>query len=78
MGEQIKKEPNVFDSRLTAIFKVGDLVSWKKLNSPKEFGYIIKIYNQKLADDREFMFAKVRKPDGSMEPFMLSNIKKES
>ena len=78
MGEQIKNESSVFDSRLVAVFKVGDLVSWRKLNAPKEYGYIIKIYNQKLADDREFLFAKVRKPDGTMEPFMLSNIKKES
>ena len=77
MGEQVKERES-YDSRYLKIFKVGDLVSWRNLNSPKEYGYIIKIYNQSVGRDRKFMFALVRKTDGSVEPFMLSQIQKES
>jgi len=77
MGEQVK-EREAYDSRYLKIFKVGDLVSWSNLNYPKEYGYIIKIYSQSVGAEREFMFARVRKTNGSVEPFMLSQIKKES
>ena len=77
VGEQVK-EREAYDSRYLKIFKVGDLVSWSNLNYPKEYGYIIKIYSQSVGAEREFMFARVRKTNGSVEPFMLSQIQKES
>jgi len=77
MGEQVSNK-DAFGAQYLTEFKVGDLVSWRKLNSPIEYGYIVKIYSERLEHEREFIFAKVRKPDGTFEPFMLSHIQKES
>ena len=77
MGEQIEYS-DPFGSRYLKTFKVGDLVSWLHLGSSREYGYIIKIYNETLNSAREFTFARVRKTSGSTENFMLSEIQKES
>jgi len=77
MGKQIE-DSGAFGSRYLDIFKVGDLVSWTHLGNPKEYGYIIKIYNENMNANRQFVFARIRKTDGSTENFMLSEIQKES
>ena len=77
MGSEIKND-EVFDSRFLDNFKAGDLVSWQNLGEEKEYGFIMKIYYEEMSKDRKFMFAKVKKPDGNVENFMLSSLKKES
>jgi|TARA_R110002020_G_scaffold72542_2_gene186626 hypothetical protein len=80
MGEQIK-EKEAIGARYIKDFEIGDLVSWCRLACPigsKEYGYIIQIYNDSVARGRSFTFAKVRKTNGSIENFMLAEIKKES
>jgi len=74
--QMVDKEP--FDSRLLSKFNVGNLVSWTDLGEKKEFGFIQKIYAEKPGTDREFMFAKVKKSNGSTENFMLSALTLES
>ena len=75
-GQMVDKEP--FDSRLVSKFAVGNLVSWQETTFVCKYGFIEKIYSQKLGEDREFMFAKVKKTDGSTENFMLSVLTLES
>jgi len=77
MGKQVE-DNDAFGSRYLGLFKVGDLVSWVNLGSTKEYGYIIKIYNENISAERQFLFARIRKTDGSTENFMLSEIQKES
>ena len=77
MGSEIEPE-DAFDSRFLENFKSGDLVSWKKLGNEKEYGFIMKTYFQPVAEGRKFMFAKVKKTDGTVENFMLSSLTKES
>ena len=77
MGKQVE-DNDAFGSRYLDIFKVGDLVSWAHLGNDKEYGYIIKIYNENMSANRQFVFARIRKTDGSTENFMLSEIQKES
>tara|TARA_R110000824_G_scaffold82446_1_gene206686 strand:+ start:111 stop:344 length:234 start_codon:yes stop_codon:yes gene_type:complete len=77
MGKQVE-DGDAFGSRYLDIFRVGDLVSWAHLGNTKEYGYIIKIYNEKMRANRCFVFARIRKTDGSTENFMLSEIQKES
>lgn len=71
-----------FDARLTEKFKVGDLVSWSSsLLSEKQFGFIRKIYVHEIDQGtprREFMFARVTKPNGKTENFMLHSLTLES
>jgi len=78
MGSEVKPDINVFDSRFLATFKYGDLVSWKTLGNDKKYGFILKTYYEEMTEGRKFMFAKVKKPDGSIENFMLSSLTKES
>ena len=77
MGSEIKPEA-VFDSRFLEDFKVGDLVSWQNLGDDKEYGFVMKTYSEEMTEGRKFMFAKVKKPNGSIENFMLSSLTKES
>ena len=72
------KEP--FDSRLLKDFKIGDLVSWKNTvaDNDQQYGFIQKIYSQYVGANRKFMFAKVKKTNGSTENFMLSALTLES
>ena len=77
----VDKEP--FDSRLVSEFSIGDLVSYMKTpivgwQDVREYGFIEKIYSQELGHEREFMFAKIIKTDGSTENFMLSCLTLES
>ena len=73
------EQENLFDAHLLKLFKVGDLVSWKQLNSQeKEYGFIQEIYSENKGANRKFVFAKVMKTDGSFEPFNLSYLTKES
>ena len=73
------EKENIFDEHLLKKFKVGDLVSWKHLkNQKKEYGFIQEIYSERKGINRQFMFAKVMKTDGSFEPFNLSYLTKES
>ena len=73
------EQENLFDAHLLKIFKVGDLVSWKQLNSQeKEYGFIQEIYAEQKGANRKFTFAKVMKTDGAFEPFNLSYLTKES
>ena len=80
MGKQIEEfEP--FGARHLGVFKVGNLVSWSVLGRTtgyKEYGYIVKIYNELKSTGRSFIFARVRKTNGSTENFMLHEIQKES
>lgn len=78
MGRKVIPEDEIFDSRFLENFKAGDLVSWKKLGNDKEYGFIMKTYYETMVEGRKFMFAKVKKPDGSTENFMLSSLTKES
>ena len=77
MGSKVKGD-DAFDARYLCEFKEGDLVSWKNLGSIEKYGYILQIYFEEMAEGRKFMFAKVRKPDGTQENFMLSSLTKES
>jgi|ETNvirenome_6_85_1030632.scaffolds.fasta_scaffold143319_2 hypothetical protein len=78
MGSEITKE-EAFDSRLLEHFSVNDLVSWApQLGEKKEYGIIIKIYTEDMNSDRKFIYARVKKPTGEVEPFMLSALTKES
>lgn len=81
MGEQIENN-NPIGTSLAGVFKIGDLVSWKKLHQTsdvKQYGYIIKIYtDETLSNDRGFLFAKIRKTSGDCENFMLHELQKES
>ena len=62
-----------------SIFQVGDLVSWKQLKEQnKEYGFIEKIYSESRGVNRKFIFAMVRKTNGTFEPFNLSYLTKES
>jgi len=74
------KEP--FDSRLLKDYKIGDLVSWKSNGSlseeERQYGFIQNIYSQDVGANREFIFAKVIKTNGSTENFMLSALSLES
>ena len=77
----VDKEP--FDSRLVSEFSIGDLVSYMKTplvgwQDVREYGFIEKIYSQEIGREREFMFAKIIKTDGSTENFMLSCLTLES
>jgi len=73
------KKENIFDEHLLEEFKVGDFVSWKHLkDQEKEYGFIQEIYSQRQGNYRNFVFAKVMKTNGKMEPFMLSYLTKES
>ena len=78
MGSKIKPDNDVFDSRFLEDFSEGDLVSWKNLGNGKEYGFIMKTYYEEMTEGRKFMFAKVKKPNGSIENFMLSSLTKES
>ena len=78
MGSEVEINDDVFDSRFLTTFKYGDLVSWKTLGNEKEYGFILKTYYEEMNAGRKFMFAKVKKPDGSIENFMLSSLTKES
>ena len=63
------------------VFNVGDLVSWIDLGKPKEYGFIQRIYVQDCgpsAVGREFMFARIKKTNGSTENYMLSALTLES
>jgi len=75
-------EQKPFDTRLTEKFKVGDLISWKDdLRGEKQFGFIQRIYIHEIdqgAVGREFMFARIKKPNGETENFMLSALTLES
>ena len=64
--------------RLFKQFCVGDLVSWKKLGGGMEYGFILKTYYEEMSEGRKFMFARVKKTDGTIENFMLSSLTKES
>jgi hypothetical protein len=77
MGSKIEYD-DAFDSRFITEFKCGNLVSWKKLGETKSYGFIIQVYFEEMSTGRKFMFAKVRKPDGTQENFMLSSLTKES
>ena len=77
MGSEIEYD-DAFDARFITEFKCGDLVSWKKLGKTKSYGFIIQVYFEEMSTGRKFMFAKVRKPDGTQENFMLSSLTKES
>jgi len=78
MGSKVDPDNAIFNSRFLDNFKAGDLVSWKKLGGGKEYGFIMKTYYETMTTNRKFMFAKVKKPDGSIENFMLSSLTKES
>ena len=77
MGSKITKG-NAFDSRLLEHFIVNDLVSWALLGEKRQYGIIIKIYTEDMNSDRKFIYARVKKPTGEVEPFMLSALTKES
>ena len=77
MGSEINQD-DAFDARFLSDFKCGDLVSWKILGQNKHYGFILQIYFEEMMEGRKFMFAKVRKPDGTQENFMLSSLTKES
>ena len=79
MGSKVEIN-DAFDSRFLSQFEPNDLVSWSSLGraGTKEYGFIIQIYFEEMMEDRKFMFAKVKKTDGSIENFMLSSLTKES
>mgnify|MGYP007063883712 CR=1 FL=1 len=77
MGSEVESD-DVFDSRFLETFELGDLVSWKNLGGEKQYGFIMQVYFEEMSQERKFMFAKVKKPDGSNENFMLSSLTKES
>ena len=77
MGSEVDYD-DAFDGRFESNFKCGDLVSWKKLGNIENYGFIIQIYCEEMTQGRKFIFAKVRKPDGTQENFMLSSLTKES
>jgi len=73
------EQENLFDGPLIKKFKVGDLVSWKALGQyQKNYGFIQEIYSEKRGINRNFVFARVIKTDGTYEPFNLSFLTKES
>ena len=73
------EQENLFDGPLIKKIKVGDLVSWKALGQyQKNYGFIQEIYSEKRGINRNFVFARVIKTDGTYEPFNLSFLTKES
>ena len=79
MGRQVDKIFDAaFDARYVGDFKAGDLVSWCNLGEKSSYGFIVQIYLEELSEGRKFIFAKVRKTDGTQENFMLSSLTKES
>jgi len=77
MGSKIEDD-DAFDSRFLSAFEHGDLVSWHRLGNEKGYGFVIQVYYEEMSEGRKFMFAKVRKPNGTIENFMLSSLTKES
>ena len=70
-----------YGEKYLEIFNIGDLVSWIDLGKPKEYGFIQRIYVQDCgpsAVGREFMFARIKKTNGSTENYMLSALTLES
>jgi len=72
-----------FDARFAEKFKVGDLVSWSNdlIGGEKHYGIVQRIYIHEIdqgAVGREFMFARVTRPNGKTENFMLSALTLEA
>jgi hypothetical protein len=73
------EQQNLFDYALLKEFKVGDLVSWKRLkNAHKEYGYIVEIYSENRGINRSFLFASIITTNGTKEAFHLSYLTKEA
>ena len=79
MGSKVEIS-DAFDARFLSNFEANDLVSWSSLGrvGTKEYGFIMQIYFEEMGDERKFIFAKVKKTDGTIENFMLSSLTKES
>lgn len=78
----MEENKKAFGHRYLDIFNVGDLVSWKNLDTDdKSFGFVINIYvdgSFPNDENRTYAFAVVQKLNGATENFMLSNLNLEA
>jgi len=80
-SQVMEENKRPYGEKYLEVFDVGDLVSWTDLGKPKEYGFIQRIYVQDCgpsAVGREFMFARIKKTNGSTENYMLSALTLES